>query len=472
MTKWLLPVALLVMGCSDKPLPGPPEWNRSVDEPADEVAATQRTACGFKAGALPAETQGKSHPNGKDIPVDHIIVMMMENRSFDHYFQKLPQHGWSDVEVAPADYHNVDNDGQPVLPKRDTSLCFVDTAHGWNAVHRQINGGKMDGFFSTNDQDHETPVMGGTIDQISGTRGLTYYEAEDLPVAYWIADKFAIADHYYSSVPGPTWPNRMYLYGATSRGRTTNDFVMNNDNTIFDELEKRKISWTIYYHRRPGFGVFIDRYLYYYSGEGMNSGDHAKNISYFWEDAKNGKLPQVVFIDPDIGYEGVGANDEHPPAVMQVGQKLMGQVVDAVLQSPTWKKTAMFITYDEHGGLYDHVAPPKACPPDDYAPELAAGDEAGGFDQYGVRVPFMVLSPYAKKHFVAHHTYDHTSILRFIEARFVMPALTGRDANAEAPWEMFDFSDGSNDAPGSPPEATVDQAKLDGCLAVFGPGGQ
>jgi len=481
MNKGCLAVAtLLVVGCGGggkakpTPLPGPEEWNRSVTAPADDAAAAQRASCAFGAGALPAETQGQSHPNGADIPVDHIVVMMMENRSFDHYFQKLPAHGWTDVEVAPDGYQNLDNDGKPVLPKRDTSLCFVDTAHGWNATHQQINGGKMDGFFATNDQDHEMPLPGGSIDQISGTRGLTYYEAEDLPVAYWIADKFAIADHYHASVPGPTWPNRFYMYAATSFGKTSNDFVTDPQNNIFDELEKRQISWTIYNYGRPGLGILIERYTYYCCGDGQLSGalNHVKDISELWTDAANGTLPQVVFVDPNIGREGVGQNDEHPPAVMQVGQKLMGRVVDAVVKSPNWKSTAMFITYDEHGGLYDHVVPPKACPPDGLAPELAPADEPGAFDMYGVRVPMMVLSPYAKKHFVGHHTYDHTSILRFIEARFVMPAMTGRDANAEAPWEMFDFAERSNDEPGSPPEATIDQAKLDGCVAVFGPGGQ
>jgi phospholipase C len=459
--------------CSSKPLPGPAAWNRHVSEPSDGAAASQRAACAFAKGALPAETQGKSHPNGGDIPIDHIIVMMMENRSFDHYFQKLPEHGWSDVEVAPPTFMNLDNSGQPVFPRRDSGLCFVDPAHGWDAVHFQINGGKMDGFFSTNDQDHSTPVMGSaSLDMISGSRGLLYYEADDLPVAYWLADKFAIADHYFSSVPGPTWPNRMYLYGATSQGTIDNSFVMNNDNTIFDELEQRKITWTIYYHRTPGFGVFVDRFLYYYSGDGSLTGDHVKKIDDFYVDAAAGKLPEVVFVDPDIGHEGVGANDEHPPAMMQIGQALIGKVVDAVIQSPTWKSTAMFITYDEHGGLYDHVVPPSACVPDDF-PVMFHGDTVkANFDQLGVRVPMLLVSPYAKQHYVGHQLYDHTSITRFIEARFVMPALTRRDANAEAPWDMFDFAHRHDGSPGSAPAAPIDQGKLNGCLAIFGIGGQ
>src|SRR5262249_27098538 len=156
--------------------------------------------------------------------------------------------------------------------------CFVDTAHGWTAVHQQVNNGKMDGFFSTNDQDHDSTVMNASLDMVSGTRGLTYYEQEDIPVAYWIADKFAIADHYHCSMLGPTWPNRMYLYGATSRGQIGNSFVMGDTDNIFDYLQQRQIPWTIYYHRTPGFGVFVDRMTYYYSGPGSDKGQYVRKI--------------------------------------------------------------------------------------------------------------------------------------------------------------------------------------------------
>src|SRR5262249_40716845 len=162
------------------------------------------------------------------------------------------------------------------------------------------------------------------------------------------------------------------------------------------------------------FAVFIDRFLYYYSGEGQFTGEHTKTFDQFYVDAAAGTLPQVVFLDPDIGREGVGANDEHPPAMMQIGQALISKVVSAVTKSPNWDKTAMFLNYDEHGGLYDHVPPPKACRPDDYPMLNLQPGDTSGFDLYGVRVPLLVVSPYAKPHYVGHHLYDHTSILRFI----------------------------------------------------------
>ncbi len=471
-------LATLCVGCSAAAtLPGPPDWNRSVTEPTVANATTERASCTFKAGALPAETQGQGYPNGTDIPIDHIVVMMMENRSFDHYFQQLPQNGQTDVEVAPASFHNLDNSGMPVYPTRDTALCFVDTAHGWDEVHLQVNGGKMDGFFSTNDQDHDTSIMGGSMNMISGTRGLTYYEAEDLPLYYWIANNFSIADHYHSALQGPTWPNRMYMYGATSRGKTGNDFVQNDKNLIFDELTERQVPWTIYYNGDPGIGVFPDRFIEFYDND--SPVPEMAPLDQFFTDAAAGKLPSVLFLDPGLGHEGVQSSDEHPPAMMQVGQQLIAKVVSALITSPNWAHTALFMTYDEHGGLYDHVVPPAACPPDEYYPNVDDSEPSPipspapgqGFDALGIRVPMLVISPYAKKHAVAHHTYDHTSILRFIEARFVMPALTNRDANAEAPWEMFDFSKADNLSPGQPPMPTIDQAKLNTCISVFGAGG-
>jgi phospholipase C len=467
----LLPTLALV-GCTPDedgppatpPLPGPAEWNRDVVPPSDDDAASKRTSCEYKAGTLPAETQGASRPYGADIPIDHIVVMMMENRSFDHYFQKLPEYGQPDVEVAPEGYTNPDDVGSPVALHRETQLCFVDTNHEWTGTHEQINGDKMDGFFATNDGWHEQPA-GGSLDMLSGGRALGYYTQDDLPFYYWLANEFSIADHYHSSVAGPTWPNRMYLYAASSFGAVHNDFVT-PDKTIFDYLEMRQVSWRVYVSTTPGAAIFVEKYLEYTKHEEHG---HFVPIANYFEDLKNGTLPQVVFVDPGIAREGYAQNDEHPPAIAMLGEQFAATVIDALAKSSAWDRSALFLTYDEHGGLYDHVVPPPACPPDDTTPILKDGDTDAKFDQLGIRVPLIVVSPYAKKHFVGHRTYDHTSIVRFIEARHQMPAMTNRDANAEAPWEMFDFE--------NPPHAeaptfampTVDQAKIDACQAIFEP---
>ena len=442
----------------------PPEWNRAVTPPPDGEAATKRSACDYAKGALPAETQGSSAPMGKDIPIDTIVVMMMENRSFDHYFQGAAKAGLTDIEVAPSNFANLDPDGKSIPIFRDNTYCFVDTAHGWSSVHKQINGGKMDGFVTSNDASHEMPIPGMPLDMLLGNRGMGYYEEADIPFMYWVAKTFAIGDHYHCSVPAATWPNRMYLYAASSFGRGGNDFPENVAATLFDHLDVRGIPWRIYRSSTPCYAIFADRIV-----KILADPDKITDIAQFYTDAAAGKLPPVVFVDAEFSIDGDDAltqDDEHPPAIMEYGQRTMARVADALTRSPQWKRSAMFVTYDEHGGLYDHVPPPKACPPDDRPSDRAGPGE--GFDMLGVRVPFLVISPFAKKRFVGHKVYDHTSITRFIEARFTLPALSGRDANAEAPWEMFDFAGAPNLVPATVPIPTVDPAKASACKTLWG----
>jgi phospholipase C len=444
------------------PMPGPAEWNRDVTPPSDTEAADKRGACGYSAGSLPEETQGASFPSGADIPIDHIVVLMMENRSFDHYFQDLPQHGQPDVEVAPPGFTNPDPEGNPVAPFRDQQFCFVDTNHGWAGTHAQVNGGKMDGFVLTNEGNHELPAN-GTLEMLAGKRAMGHYTKDDLPFYYWLANEFAIADHYHCSVQGPTWPNRMFLYAATSFGLTYNTFADSSGSDILvDRLTARELDWKIYGDGFIGHAMFPDRVIAY-------SQEHVTGLEQYFADAAAGTLPAVSFVDPNLAADTWDADDEHPPAMAQFGEMLAARVVQALTQSPNWSRSALFLTYDEHGGLYDHVPPPPACKPDDRAPLFDQGKESSGdFDELGVRVPMMVVSPWAKKHFVGHRTYDHTSIVRFIQARFVIPALTNRDANAEAPWEMFDFSAPQHATPPTvtlPPE--IDAAKRDACELIF-----
>jgi len=446
---------------SDPPLPGPAEWNRAVTPPTDATADAARASCKYTAGALTAETQGQSRPDGKEIPVEHVLVMMMENRSFDHYFQKLPEYGQPEVEVAPSDFSNPDKDGKAVPIFHDKSYCFVDTNHGWAGSHQEYDDGKMDGFWAANDQSHELPVH-GTLDMLSGTRALGYYDESDLPFYYWLASEYAIADHYHASLLGPTFPNRMYLYAASSFGYTYNS-IADAPNTLVDYLEERQVDWKIYATGTPGMGIFLKTHLKY-------APDHLKSIDDYFADAAAGTLPQFAFVDPNIGREGPLNDDEHPPNIAQIGQKLVARVIDSLMKSPEWRRSALFLTYDEHGGLFDHVIPPPACPPDDIAPKQKNGQPAeGAFDRLGIRVPMMLVSPYAKKHFVSHRVYDHTSIVRFVEAKFVLPALSNRDANAEAPWEMFDFDEIPHAQPISVTIPEIDPSRVDACKAIFVP---
>jgi phospholipase C len=191
-------------------------------------------------------------------------------------------------------------------------------------------------------------------------------------------------------------------------------------------------------------------------------------MSQYYADAAAGKLPNVSFVDPELVDTPNVENDEHPVSNVQLGQKFVSDVTNALMQSPNWTSSAMFLTYDEDGGFYDHVPPPSAVPPDAIAPMLQPGDVPGAFDRYGFRVPMAVISPYAKAHHVSHTVYDHTSILSFLEYRFGLPALTARDANADPMLDMFDFAHPSFTTPPTLAPAVVDPAQLAACPTASG----
>ena len=474
-TTWnpLLLVSLFGLACcstkADAPVdpraPTPPEWDRRVVRLDDAAAAAKRASCGFARGAMPAETLGASSPIDADIPVKTIVVLMFENRSFDSYYSHLNAFGnRKDIEVAPDGVTNPDAMGMPHARKRAEHFCFFDTNHEWKGSHEEVNGGKMDGFFLANQ---------GASPLENGDRALWFYDEKEIPFYYALANTFGIADHYHAALQGPTWPNRMYLYAATSFGRTSNALpdtsafsYPDNDAFIFDELEKRHVDWNIYGDGAIGAAVAAGTHLVNRWGSDRAA---VLRIADFFTAAAAGKLPSVVFLDPKLGMEGPNQNDEHPPADLQFGQKFGSDVVQALMKSPQWKDLALFITYDEHGGLYDHVAPPKACAPDDKAPIFDPGGSTapGGFDALGVRVPLVVVSPYAKKGFVSHVTYDHTSITRFIETKFKVPALTGRDANADPLLDFFDFKNPPFVTPPTLPDASIDPTEAAYCKTTY-----
>jgi phospholipase C len=189
-------------------------------------------------------------------------------------------------------------------------------------------------------------------------------------------------------------------------------------------------------------------------------------MSQYFDDLANDALPSVAFVDPTLTEDPQTASDEHPPSNVQVGQAFVADVINGLMASPAWQTSAFFLAYDEHGGYYDHVVPPAAPIPDAIPPILQPGDTPGAFDQYGVRVPAVVVSPYSKPHFVSHVVHDHTSILRFIEYRFGMPALTNRDANADPMLEFFDFNTATFATPPSLPAAVIDPVQLSMCPSM------
>lgn len=389
------------------------------------AAADEPAVCTHDAGALPVDTLPPGAPHGAAIPIDHVVVLMQENRSFDHYFARLHA---KDADRAARKATNPDPlGGPPIRAFRNRRYCEVaDLSHSWNGTHRSWNGGAMDGFTAENVHAADP----------SGRRAMGYYTANDLGFYFDLYGTFAIGDRHFSSVPGPTYPNRHYLLAGTSFGHIRNDLPASgsefSQRTIFNALDEAGIGWKIY-QSQVAFALL-------YSYVRTTGASHLVPIADYFTDAAAGTLPQVAFIDPIFVGSENQQSDEHPPANVQVGQAFVASVVNALLASPAWPRSALFLTYDEHGGFYDHVPPPQACKPDDVAPMLRANDEPGDFDRYGIRVPLVVVSPFARKRYVSHVVSDATSVLRFIETRFDLPALTRRDANASPLLDYFDFA--------------------------------
>ena len=409
----------------------PPDAPSSDD---DVPFATKRAACAFKAGAKPSDTFGASIAGAK-IPIDTIVIVSQENRSFDHYFSALPAAGQPDVEVPKASTTIPDPAGKPLSPYHSSDVCFDDTAHGWNAMHKDYDGGKNDGFAREN---------ANTADP-TGHRILGFFDQSDIPFYYGLATTFGISDHHFAPTLTQTGPNRFYLYGATSWGSVSNSVgPPAGALTIFARMTAAGVTW-------KGYSGATSGYTFEHAIFPSLPAANFKLMADFEADAAAGTLPSVSFV-----YAG---SDEHPPSDMQKGEVAVQRVFDALKKSPQWAHAAFILTYDEGGGLYDHVPPPSACVPDDVAPKLVAGDLPGAFDRYGFRVPLLVASPWSKPHFVSHVVTDHTAILRFLELRFDLPAMTARDANSTALLDFFDFSTPHFSTPPKLPVASVDAAK-------------
>jgi phospholipase C len=267
-------------------------------------------------------------------------------------------------------------------------------------------------------------------------------------------------------------PNRCYAVTGGSGGhidalRPPQPY---NLKSFCRHLDDAKVSWRWYSHDYVPMLSLIDP-EYALSDEAIPAYFNQKDVfghASFLDHAAKGDLPAVSWIDPnfiDLSFGPAGSNDDHPPSDLHAGQKLVLELFDAVVRSPAWNKTMLLVTYDEHGGFYDHVSPPAAVPPDDIPPMVSPGDPFNAFNRYGVRVPATVISPYSSPHHVSHVVYDHTSILKFIETRYGLPPLTRRDAAADPMLDMFDFSRASLLHP-TVPDAPVDPAGIAACNAL------
>ena len=375
--------------------------------------------------------------------VNHVVVLMQENRSFDHYF------GQNTAATNPAP------DGTPIQAYHETSYCEpADLDHSWNGAHKEYDNGAMDGFARQN----------AVAADPTGRRAMGYYTADDLPYYYALKNAFSSGDRYFQSVLSQTFPNRFYLLAGTSFGHIANDFPTSDpanqfsQRTIFENLDAAGVSWKIYFAQIP----FAFEFAYVRN----HAAGHVFPISQYYADAATGNLPQVSYVDPVfVGPTNV-ENDEHPPSNVQVGENFASNVVNSLIKSPNWSSSALFLTYDEDGGFFDSVPPPSAVAPDNIPPKLAPTDQPGAFDQYGFRVPMTVVSPYAKAGYVSHEVDDHTSILKFIENRFGLPSLTARDAAANGLTDYFDFTSPALLHPPALPAAPIDPAHAAQCLTA------
>ncbi len=412
---------------------------------SSSVATTTSTTATRKtlraAGSLPRPDL----PPGTDqIPeIEHIVVVMMENHSFDNILGL----------IGRGDGFTIGPDGRPIAKNPDGHGDLVHAFHmptecqtngvgnDWKVTHEAYDRGTCEGFVTS------------TTPQAMG-----YFTKQDLPFTCGMAATFPIADRYFCSVMAQTDPNRRYLISGTSLGLIDDTFPaeLPPNGVVYEQFEKYGISWRDYYSNAPTLGVYLP-----YLEETNPLSKGVVGIDQFYADAAAGSLPSYCLVEPD--YKN---SSEENPQDIQFGDQFMGKVVNAVMSSPNWPKTMLIWTYDEHGGYYDHVPPPAAEPPDDIPPNLKPGDPPGGFDRYGFRVPSGVVSPYARRDFVSHTVYDHTSILKTIEEKWNLPALTRRDANANSLFDMLDLK--TKPAFLEPPmlPAAPDPAAKESCLVT------
>ncbi len=391
--------------------------------PADTTAAA-RAACTFTAGAHAAQSIGVPRDVGLHVPIRHVIVVMKENRSFDHLLGKLHDRGQPGVQAVPASYSNPDASGNPVFPTHATTTCIpFDPVHQADSIAACIDDGTMDGFVRN---------AAATTDS-DGSFAMQYYDATDLPFDYWLASTFAIGDRDFAPTASGTFANRAFFMFGTSAGVVDTGLVHPAPNTpsIFHLLIDAGFTWRAYSDGAPLSGT-LD----------WQAGDPGvRSMADLYDDLDHGTLPSVAFVDGRENYE-----DDHPIADLQLGEAWLKRIYDHAVTSPEWQRLAIVWTYDECGAFADHVPPPGAC---------RAAPSGSPFTLRGPRVPLVVVSPWAKRNYVSHVVRDHTAITRFIETLFDLPALTARDANADALLDMFDFSCGRDlSVPAAPAAGT------------------
>jgi phospholipase C len=357
--------------------------------------------------------------------IDHFLVLMMENHSYDNYLGMLNRGAG---EQPRGDGFTIGPDGQPTAtnPTPDGSVqhafrmpttCQLSgkPSQEWQQAHTQFDAGRNDGF----------------VKSASGPVAMGYWTSEDLPWAYSLATIFPLADRWFAPTLGQTYPNRRYLMAATSVGMVDDVLpevvVPAPEGTIFDRLDDQHIPWRNYHSSFPPTS-----YLFF--GDAIRDHSSVVPIDQFFADAKSGHLPGFAIIDPDFSH-----NSEENPQNIVHGEVFAASVVQAVMESPAWARTLLLWTFDEGGGYFDHVPPPEAVAPD-AIPPLPPAERFDGFARYGFRVPAVVISPWSRTDHVSSVVHDHTSVLAMVERKWNLPAMTKRDAAAADLSDVLDFT--------------------------------
>lgn len=355
-------------------------------------------------------------------PIERIIILMKENHAFDNYFGTYPG-----VDGIPPNVSLPDGAGGAVSPHWIDGTSTPDLPHDRQAMVESYDNGRNDLFATV------AEASGAGLGNVS----VGYYDARQLG-AYWaLAANFTLADAYFQSMLGPTIPNRLYSVAGQAGNLSTDTVPVAGIEmtTIFDQLEARGISWRYY-----GDTSLISKPIPLYIPHIASNPELASNVvplGHLLTDIAAGNLPSVTYIDPKGEFPSQLDRSEHPPGDVTIGEAWTMTVIGALRASPMWSTSAVLLTWDESGGFYDHVPPPQV--------------DAWG---YGFRVPLIVVSPFAKPHFIDHVVMDHTSILKLIATNWNLPPLTPREADAGDLLSAFSL-----------PNATVSVARTAGSLS-------
>lgn len=381
-----------IAGCSDA-LPGaqqtaPPAPQRDTEQPAQTGDASTPDA-----SKVPDLT-----PEALLAPIDTIVVLMMENRSFDHFLGALQLDSKYEnrkaIKGLGGQESNPDKNGNDVAVYQFTDFTPADLPHDWDSVHSSWNNGKNDGFVKAHAGADERDAMG-------------YHDRSQIPFYYWLADNYTVCDNWFASVLGPTWPNRYYLHSCSSSGKKANTPILTSvPDTVWDRMKSAGKSYKNYYAGAAAW------YLGGYIAK-LATMNPTAPMSDFFSDAKAGKLPNFSIIDPDFL-----ASDDHPSHDVRKGQAFVATVYEALAQSPQWDRLLFVITYDEHGGFFDHVGPP------------AAKDDNPEFQNRGIRVPAIVIGGRAKRGAVVSTPFEHSSVAATLKTRFKIESLGTRMADS------------------------------------------